>query len=138
INIDADPGFGQFSYDNFFDVMSSHPTLDGFWIDNDNDYWLSHNLYQQIYNLHSNMTISNNNEDTPIMDMISNEQKTGMTPAYDYPQAVYTAQPRLTEADFKAPTGGSWWYTGTDYTVDYPLTLGRLVSDTGSSVKNLM
>jgi len=66
INMDTQDGFGQFSYDNFFDVMKSHPTLDGFWIDNDNNYWLSHNLYQQIYQLHPNMTISNNNEDTPL------------------------------------------------------------------------
>ena len=42
-----------------------HPTLDGFWIDNDNQYWLDNNLYAQIYQLHPNMTISNNNEDSP-------------------------------------------------------------------------
>ncbi len=138
VDLTTNAGFGEFSYDNFFEVMNRYPTLGGFWIDNDNQYWLDHNLYQQIYQQRPNYTISNNNEDTPIMDMISNEQKTGMTPSYDYPQAVYTAQPRLTEADFKAPTSGSWWYTGTDYTVDYLLTLGRLISNTGSSVKNLM
>jgi alpha-L-fucosidase len=138
INIDADPGFGQFSYDNFFDVMSSHPTLDGFWIDNDNAYWESHNLYQQIYNLHPNMTISNNNEDTPIMDMISNEQKTGMTPAYDMPQAYYTAQPRLTEADYKLPSSGAWWYDGSNSSVDTALNVGRYIANAGNSVKSLM
>jgi alpha-L-fucosidase len=138
VDLTTRDGFGEFSYDNFFEVMNRYPNLGGFWIDNDNQYWLDHNLYQQIYQQRPNYTISNNNEDTAVMDMISNEQKTGMTPSYDYPQAVYTAQPRLTEADFKAPTSGSWWYTGTDNSVDYLLTLGRLVSNTGSSVKNLM
>ena len=99
---------------------------------------MSHDLYQQIYQKRPNYTISNNNEDTPIMDMISNEQKTGMTPAYDYPQAVYTAQPRLTEADFKLPSTGAWWYDGTDPSVDKMLTLGRLITNAGSSVKALM
>jgi alpha-L-fucosidase len=138
IDLTTNAGFGQFSYDNFFDVMSSHPSLDGFWIDNDNDYWLDHNLYQQIYQLHPNMTISNNNEDTPIMDMISNEQKTGMTPAYDMPQAYYTAQPRLTEADYKLPSSGAWWYDGSNSSVDYGLNIGRYAANAGSSVKSLM
>jgi alpha-L-fucosidase len=138
VDLDTQDGFGQYSYDNFFDVMQSHPTLDGFWIDNDNQYWLDHNLYQQIYNLHPNMTISNNNEDTPIMDMISNEQKTGMTPAYDMPQAYFTAQPRLTEADYKLPSSGAWWYDGSNSTVDYALNIGRYIANVGSSVKSLM
>ncbi|WP_084557445.1 discoidin domain-containing protein [Hamadaea tsunoensis] len=138
VDLTTRDGFGEFSYDNFFEVMNRYPDLGGFWIDNDNQYWLDHNLYQQIYAQRPNYTISNNNEDTPIMDMISNEQKTGMTPAYDYPQAVYTAAPRLIEADFKLPTNGSWWYTGTDNAVDYQLTLGRLVTNAGSSIKALM
>ncbi|MFE2218746.1 glycosyl hydrolase family 28 protein [Streptomyces canus] len=138
VDLTTNDGFGQFSYDNFFEVMNRYPDLGGFWIDNDNAYWESHDLYRQIYEKRPNYTLSNNNEDTPIMDMISNEQKTGMTPAYDYPQAVYTAQPRLTEADFKLPSTGSWWYGGTDPTVDKMLTLGRLVTNTGSSVKALM
>jgi alpha-L-fucosidase len=70
--------------------------------------------------------------------MISNEQKTGMTPSYDYPQKVYTAAPRLVEADFKLPTGGSWWYSGSDSSVDRKLTLGRLITNAGSSIKALM
>jgi len=37
--------------------------------------------------------LSNNNEDTPIMDTVSNEQKTGMTPDYDYPQGRPTRHP---------------------------------------------
>jgi alpha-L-fucosidase len=82
--------------------------------------------------------LSNNNEDTAEMDMISNEQKTGMTPSYDYPQKVYTAAPRLIEADFKLPTGGSWWYSGTNSSVDTKLTLGRLITNAGSSIKALM
>jgi F5/8 type C domain/Carbohydrate binding module (family 35)/Carbohydrate binding module (family 6)/Alpha-L-fucosidase len=138
VDLTTRDGFGEFSYDNFFEVMNRYPDLGGFWIDNDNAYWESHNLYSQIYQQRPNYTISNNNEDTPIMDMISNEQKTGMTPSYDYPQAVYTAAPRLIEADFKLPSSGSWWYTGTDYSVDYKLTLGRLITNVGSSIKALM
>ncbi|MGW7728013.1 glycosyl hydrolase family 28 protein [Streptomyces canus] len=138
VDLTTNDGFGQFSYDNFFEVMNRYPDLGGFWIDNDNAYWESHDLYRQIYEKRPNYTLSNNNEDTPIMDMISNEQKTGMTPGYDYPQAVYTAQPRLTEADFKLPSTGAWWYGGTDPSVDKMLTLGRLVTNTGSSVKALM
>ncbi|MFL6074934.1 MAG: discoidin domain-containing protein [Mycobacteriales bacterium] len=138
VNLDNNDGFGEFSYDNFFEVMQRYPNLGGFWIDNDSQYWIDHNLYQQIYQQRPNYTISNNNEDTPIMDMISNEQKTGMTPSYDYPQAVYTAQPRLTEADFKLPSTGAWWYDGSNPSVDRKLTLGRLVTNAGSSVKALM
>ncbi len=138
VDLDSQSGFGEYSYDNFFDVMKSHPTLDGFWIDNDNQYWLDHNLYQQIYQLHPNMTISNNNEDTPIMDMISNEQKTGMTPAYDMPQAYYTAQPRLTEADYKLPSSGAWWYDGSNSSVDYGLNIGRYIANVGNTVLSLM
>ncbi|QEU96790.1 discoidin domain-containing protein [Streptomyces kanamyceticus] len=131
-------GFGEFSYDQFFEVMDRYPDLGGFWIDNDNAYWEQHGLYRKIYEKRPHYTLSNNNEDTPIMDMVSNEQKTGMSPAYDYPQAVYTAAPRLVEADFKLPSTGSWWYTGADPDVDRQLTLGRLVTNAGSSVKALM
>ncbi|MGW3118691.1 glycosyl hydrolase family 28 protein [Streptomyces sp. NPDC001107] len=138
VDLTTRDGFGQFSYDNFFEVMDRYPGLGGFWIDNDNVYWESHDLYRQIYQKRPNYTLSNNNEDTPIMDMISNEQKTGMTPSYDYPQAIYTAQPRLTEADFKLPSTGAWWYDGSDPTVDKKLTLGRLITNAGSSVKALM
>jgi hypothetical protein len=42
---------------------------------------------QRIRAERPNFVLSNSNEDTPIMDTISNEQKTGMTPSYDYPQA---------------------------------------------------
>ncbi len=138
VDLHTRPGFGEFSYDNFFEVMNRYPDLGGFWIDNDNSYWEDRDLYEQIHQIRPTYTLSNNNEDTPEMDMISNEQKTGMTPSYDYPQAVYTAAPRLIEADFKLPTSGSWWYTGTDNSVDYKLTLGRLITNAGSSVKALM
>ncbi|MEW2048746.1 discoidin domain-containing protein [Streptomyces sp. NPDC005476] len=138
VDLTTRDGFGQFGYDNFFEVMDRYPDLGGFWIDNDNAYWESHDLYAQIQRKRPGYTLSNNNEDTPIMDMISNEQKTGMSPAYDYPQAVYTAQPRLTEADFKLPSTGAWWYGGSDPAVDRMLTLGRLVTNAGSSVKALM
>ena len=138
VDLTTRDGFGEFSYDNFFEVMDRYPDLGGFWIDNDNQYWIDHNLYAQIYQRRPNYTISNNNEDTAVMDMISNEQKTGMTPPYDYPQATYTAQPRLVEADFKLPSSGNWWYDGTNSTVDRLLSLGRLITNAGSSTKSLM
>ncbi|GLZ29341.1 alpha-L-fucosidase [Lentzea sp. NBRC 105346] len=138
VDLTTRDGFGEFGYDNFVEVMQRYPSLGGFWIDNDNGYWEQHGLYERIRSERPDFTLSNNNEDTPIMDMISNEQKTGMTPNYDYPQAVYTAAPRLIEADFKLPSSGAWWYTGTDSTVDYKLTLGRLITCAGSSVKALM
>jgi alpha-L-fucosidase len=138
VDLTTRDGFGEFSYDNFFEVMNRYPDLGGFWIDNDNDFWLSHNLYAQIYQQRPNYTISNNNEDTPIMDMISNEQKTGMTPSYDYPQATFTAGPRLIEADYKLPSTGNWWYDGSNSTVDQKLTMGRYVTNAGSSIKSLM
>ncbi|MFI6318016.1 carbohydrate-binding protein [Nonomuraea sp. NPDC050556] len=138
VDLTTRDGFGEFSYLQFFEQMQRYPKLAGFWIDNDNAYWERNNLYAKIYQQRPDMTISNNNEDTPIMDMISNEQKTGMTPSYDYPQAVYTAAPRLIEADFKLPSSGPWWYGGSDSTIDYKLTLGRLITNAGSSVKALM
>ncbi|REH39156.1 alpha-L-fucosidase [Kutzneria buriramensis] len=138
VDLTTNNGFGEFSYDNFLEVMDRYPDLGGFWIDNDSQYWLDHNLYQQIQAKRPNYTLSNNNEDTPIMDMVSNEQKTGMTPAYDYPQAVWTAAPRLIEADYKLPDTGAWWYTGTDSTVDKGLNVGRYIANAGSSIKSLM
>ncbi|MEU0885405.1 discoidin domain-containing protein [Lentzea sp. NPDC005914] len=138
VNLQERPGFGQFSYDNFVEVMARYPKLAGFWIDNDNAYWEQNGLYERIRKDRPDMVLSNNNEDTPIMDTISNEQKTGMTPSYDYPQAVYTAAPRLIEACFKLPSGGAWWYSGSNSTVDYKLTLGRLITNAGSDVKALM
>ncbi|WP_086851912.1 alpha-L-fucosidase [Amycolatopsis kentuckyensis] len=138
VDLDSQSGFGQFSYDNFFEVMKNYPDLGGFWIDNDNAYWESHDLYQQIYQQRPDYLLSNNNEDTPIMDTISNEQKTGMTPSYDYPQATYTAMPRLTEACFKLPDSGSWWYGGSNSAVSKMLNVGRYITNSGSSIKSLM
>ncbi len=138
INLATENGFGEFSYDNFFEVMTNYPDLDGFWIDNNNDFWLSHNLYQQIHAMRSMMLLSNNNEDTPEMDTVSHEQKTGMTPPYDMPQAIWTPAPRLTEADYKLPSSGAWWYDGSDSTVDRKLSVGRYVANAGSSIKSLM
>jgi hypothetical protein len=137
VNLDTQGGFGEFSYDNFFEVMNNYPDLAGFWIDNDNAYWLSHNLYKQIHTQRPDMLLTNNNEDTPEMDMVSNEQKTGMSPSYDYPQAVWTAQPRITEADYKLPSSGAWWYSGNNSTVDTKLTLGRFITNAGASIKSL-
>jgi alpha-L-fucosidase len=138
VDLTTRDGFGQFSYDNFVEVMQRYPNLGGFWIDNDNQYWIDHGLYERIRSERPSFTLSNNNEDTPIMDMISNEQKTGMTPPYDYPQKVYTAAPRLIEADFKLPSSGAWWFDGSNPSVDRKLTLGRLITNAGSSIKALM
>jgi alpha-L-fucosidase len=138
VDLNTRDGFGEFSYDNFVEAMQRYPGLAGFWIDNDNAYWESHNLYERVRSDRPDMTLSNNNEDTPIMDMISNEQKTGMTPSYDYPQATFTPAPRLTEADFKLPSSGNWWFDGGNSTVDSKLTIGRFITNAGSSIKALM
>ena len=138
IDITTTDGFGQFSYDNFIEVMNNYPTLDGFWIDNLNPYWNAHNLFQTVRSMRPNMLLSNNNEDTPLFDTVDHEQKTGMTPPYDMPQAIWTSPPRLTEADYKLPSSGAWWYDGTNSTVDYKLSLDRIVANAGSSIKSLM
>jgi hypothetical protein len=137
VDLTTREGFGEYSYDLFFEVMREYPGLAGFWIDNDNAYWERNHLYEQIREIRPSWLLSNNNEDTPIMDTVSNEQKTGMTPYYDYPQAVWTPMPRLTEADYKLPTSGAWWYDGRDHPVDYKLALGRYISNAGSSIKSL-
>ncbi|MFF0267505.1 discoidin domain-containing protein [Kribbella sp. NPDC004536] len=138
VDLTTRQGFGMYSYDLFHEVMDNYPDLGGFWIDNDNEYWEQHGLYEQIRQQRPSWLLSNNNEDTPIMDTVSNEQKTGMTPAYDYPQAVWTPMPRLTEADYKLPTSGQWWYDGSDSKVDVGLSVGRYVANAGSSIKSLM
>ncbi len=138
VNLHTRPGFGEFSYDNFVEVMNRYQDLAGFWIDNDNEYWEQNGLYERIRAQRPEMTLSNNNEDTPLFDMVSHEQKVGMTPPYDYPQAVWTPMPRLTEGEWKLPTTGNWWYDGHDGDVDYPITYGRIVSNAGSSIKSLM
>jgi alpha-L-fucosidase len=138
VDLHTRDGFGEFSYDLFVEAMQRYPDLSGFWIDNDNAYWERNGLYERVRSTRPDWTLSNNNEDTPIMDMISNEQKTGMSPAYDYPQAVYTAAPRLIEADYKLPVSGAWWYDGSNPSVDYRLTLGRYLTNAGSSIKSLM
>lgn len=131
-------GFGRFSYDLFFEVMEKYQDLAGFWIDNDNEYWEENRLYEQIRERRPSWLLSNNNEDTPIMDTVSNEQKTGMTPPYDYPAAAWTPMPRLVEADYKLPTTGDWWYDGGDHPVDTRLSTGRYITNAGSSMKSLM
>jgi alpha-L-fucosidase len=138
VNLQQRPGFGEYSYDLFLEVMRDYADLGGFWIDNDNAYWEQNGLYERVRAERPQWTLSNNNEDTPIMDMVSHEQKVGMTPAYDYPQAVLTPMPRLTEGEWKLPVRGAWWFDGTDAEVDYPVTLGRIISNAGSSVRSLM
>ncbi|HEV2778787.1 MAG TPA: CBM35 domain-containing protein [Actinophytocola sp.] len=131
-------GFGMYSYDLFFEVMDNYPDLAGFWIDNDNEFWEENHLYEQIRQRRPSWLLSNNNEDTPIMDAVSNEQKTGMTPSYDYPQAAFTPMPRLVEADYKLPTTGDWWFDGGSHEVDFRLSTGRYITNAGSSMKSLM
>src|SRR5262245_26782110 len=114
VDLKTRQGFGEYSYDLFFEVMARYQNLAGFWIDNDNEYWEQNHLYEQIRQRQPTWLLSNNNEDTPIMDTVSNEQKTGMTPSYDYPQAMFTPMPRLTEADYKLPTTGEWWFDGSN------------------------
>lgn len=138
VDLTTRPGFGMYSYDLFHEVMDRYADLSGFWIDNDNAYWEKNKLYEQIREKRPSWLLSNNNEDTPIMDTVSNEQKTGMTPSYDYPQAAFTPMPRLTEADYKLPTSGGWWYGGTDQAVDFRLSTGRYIANAGSSMKSLM
>ncbi|MFL6140652.1 MAG: alpha-L-fucosidase [Labedaea sp.] len=138
VDLTTRAGFGKYSYDLFFEVMANYPDLAGFWIDNDNEYWEQNHLYEQIRALRPTWLLSNNNEDTPIMDTVSNEQKTGMMPAYDYPQAAFTPMPRLVEADYKLPTTGEWWFDGGDHPVDLRLSTGRYVTNAGSSMKSLM
>jgi hypothetical protein len=138
VDLTTRDGFGKYSYDLFFEVMEKYADLAGFWIDNDNAYWEDHHLYEQIRELRPSWLLSNNNEDTPIMDTVSNEQKTGMTPSYDYPQAAFTPLPRLTEADYKLPTTGDWWYDGGTHPVDFRLSTGRYITNAGSSMKSLM
>ncbi len=136
VDITTRDGFGRFSYDNFVEVMQRYPDLGGFWIDNDNAYWERTGLYARIRAERPSFLLSNNNEDTAIMDTVSNEQKTGMTPPYDYPQGIWTPGPRLTEADFKL--AGNWWYDGRDHTIDYGLSIGRIITCAGASMKALI
>ncbi len=138
IDITTRDGFGEFSYDNFIELLDKYPDLDGFWIDNDNAVWERRGLYAHIHSLRPHMLLSNNNEDTPEMDTVSHEQKTGMTPSYDMPQAIWTPAPRLTEPDYKLPTSGNWWFSGGDSSVDRKLTIGRFLANAGSSMKSLM
>jgi hypothetical protein len=138
VDLTTRAGFGMYSYDLFFEVMEKYQDLAGFWIDNDNEYWEQNKLYEQIRERRPSWLLSNNNEDTPIMDTVSNEQKTGMTPPYDYPQAAWTPMPRLVEADYKLPTTGDWWYDGGNHPVDVRLSTGRYITNAGSSMKSLM
>ncbi len=143
VNLNTRPGFGEYSYDLFFEAMHRYPDLGGFWIDNLNQYWLDNHLFEQVRAQRPDMLLSNNNEDTPLFDTVSNEQKTGMTPPYDYNSALWTSMPRLTESDYKLPNQGNWWYDGDapgragSSPVDYKLAIGRLISNVGASSKAL-
>src|SRR5256885_7375425 len=54
------------------------------------------------------------------------------------PQAIWPSPPRLTEADYKLPSSGAWWFDGSNSTVDKKLNIGRYVTNAGSSIKSLM
>ncbi|MDX8035471.1 CBM35 domain-containing protein [Lentzea sp. BCCO 10_0856] len=138
VDLTTREGFGKYSYDLFFEVMKNYNDLAGFWIDNDNEYWERNKLYEQIRQLQPTWLLSNNNEDTPIMDTVSNEQKTGMFPSYDYPAATFTPMPRLSEACYKLPNTGDWWYDGGNHAVDTRLNTGRYITNAGASIKSLM
>ncbi|SMC98037.1 alpha-L-fucosidase [Lentzea albidocapillata] len=138
VDLTTREGFGRYSYDLFFEVMRNYDDLAGFWIDNDNEYWERNKLYEQVRQLRPTWLLSNNNEDTPIMDTVSNEQKTGMFPSYDYPAATFTPMPRLSEACYKLPNTGDWWYDGGNHAVDTRLNTGRYITNAGSSIKSLM
>ncbi|MCX4550642.1 alpha-L-fucosidase [Streptomyces sp. NBC_01267] len=136
VDLTTREGFGEYSYDVFVELMRNYPELAGFWIDNDNEYWERNKLYERIRTERPDMTLSNNNEDTPIMDMVSHEQKKGMLPDYDYSAATWTPLPRLAEGCFTV--GGNWWYEGKNNTVDYPLTIRRVISNVGASIRSLI
>ena len=138
VDLTTRDGFGEFSYDNFFEVMDRYPDLGGFWIDNDNAYWESHNLYAQIYQKRPNYTISNNNEDTPIMDMISNEQKTGMTPVVRLPAGGLHGRAPAHRGRLQAALHRRLVVRRHRPGGRQKLTLGRLITNAGSSVKALM
>jgi alpha-L-fucosidase len=74
VNLHLRPGFGEFNYDNFVEIMNRYPDVAGVWIDNDNAFWEDNGLYERIRVQRPEMTLSNNNEDTPIMDMVSHER----------------------------------------------------------------
>jgi alpha-L-fucosidase len=157
VNLHTRPGFGEYSYNNMMEVVQNpkYKDLGGFWIDNLNSYWTNPandpdpadttklSLFERVRKLRPNWLLSNNNEDTPLFDTVSNEQKTGMTPPYDYNSALWTSMPRLTESDYKLPSAGSWWYDGEGTNraggspVDYKLSIGRLISNVGASSKAL-
>ncbi|MER6008624.1 alpha-L-fucosidase, partial [Nonomuraea angiospora] len=82
VDLTTRAGFGMYSYDLFLEVMEKYQDLAGFWIDNENEYWQQNGLYEEVRKRRPSWLLSNNNTDTPIMDTVSNEQKTGMTPAY--------------------------------------------------------
>src|SRR6266542_3924847 len=65
IDITTRDGFGEFSYDNFIELLDKYPDLDGFWIDNDNAVWERRGLYAHIHSLRPHMLLSNNNAGTP-------------------------------------------------------------------------
>ncbi len=138
VDLHSRNGFGEFSYDNWIEVMDKYPTLDGFWVDNDNAYWESHHLYELVHQRRPHMLLSNNNEDTPEMDTVSNEQKTGMPIRYDMATAIGTPFPRMIEACYKLPSSGPWWFGGSNSTVDIKLNVGRLITNAGGSIKSLM
>ncbi|HEU4426342.1 MAG TPA: alpha-L-fucosidase [Pilimelia sp.] len=137
VDLHTRDGFGEFAFDNFVEVMQRYPDLAGFWIDNNNTYWSRNLLRELIRETRPNWILTQNNEDLPIHDMVSHEEKTGMTPAYDYPQGIGTAMPRLAEADYRV--AGHWWFqtSNPDPVVNIPANVGKYVTNAGASIKVL-
>ena len=155
-NLTTRADFGAYSYDNFLEVIRNYPDLSGLWIDNVNPYWTDPrndpstkdparqvNLWGKIRQARPDWVLVNNGTDSPDFDAMSNEQKFGMTPAYDYAAALVTPGPRLIESDYKLPNEGGWWYDGEEpgragqSPVDKKLVIGRMISNVGSSSKAL-
>jgi alpha-L-fucosidase len=136
VDITTRDGFGQFSADNINEVEQNYPDLAGLWIDNLNKYWMTNHVFDDLRTKRPSWLLSNNNEDTPLFDTVSNEQKSGMTPYYDYPSATWSPAPRLTEGNY-TPSGG-YYYTGSDPAIDNNLALDRYITMAGSSIKALV
>jgi alpha-L-fucosidase len=138
VDLHTRDGFGEFAHDAVVEVMQRYGDLGGFWIDRDNEHWERVGLYERIHRERPHFTLTNNHQDTPEMDVVCHAERTGMTPPYDFPQAVDTAPPRVVEAAYTLSASGAWWFDGTDAPVDRRLALGRYVANAGSSIASLL
>ncbi len=137
VDLTTRPGFGEYSFDNFVEIMNNYPDLSGFWIDNDNEYWEQNGLYALIRQRRPSWLCRTTTKTRP-HGHGQQRAKGRHGPPYDYPAAVWTPMPRLTEACYKLPSKGQWWFDGSDSTVDHGLNVGRFITNAGSSIKSLM